>query len=234
MPMTTYSPAINKSQAFSSCIRWQSATWEDYCKLRDELATDETRWQLTFDENALLAFDMGWEGINHAIIRELFVMLFFAWLTEHPGQAFTSIGQCLLEKEPIKAGAPDLVIYLGDRYPTWQPGESRKVDLHRWPAPQLIGEVSDTTLATDLDEKKRTYASLGIPEYWVIDVQGSRVFIFQLNENNQYQLCETSATLSNISVELLEQTIEKALLETNGQAAIWFAQQLKEKSEKKD
>ena len=226
--MTAYSPvALNKDTAESAPpIRWQSATWEDYCQLRDELATDDAHWQLHFDKNALLAFDMGWEGINHAIIRELIAMLFFAWLRKHPNQPFTSIGQCLLEKSPTKAGAPDLVVYLGDNHPRWSPGESRAVDLHRWPVPRLIGEVSDTTLATDLDEKKRTYASLGIQEYWVVDVRGHRVFIFQLDEDGCYQSCDASDALPGISTELLEATIDKALSETNGQAALWFEQQL--------
>ena len=44
----------------------------------------------------------------------------------------------------------------------------------------LVGEISDPTLSTDLDEKKHLYAELGIPEYWVVDVQGKRVFCFHL------------------------------------------------------
>ena len=36
----------------------------------------------------------------------------------------------------------------------------------------LIAEVADTTLATDLGEKATLYARHGVPEYWVIDVEG--------------------------------------------------------------
>ncbi|MBP0031090.1 MAG: Uma2 family endonuclease [Roseofilum sp. Guam] len=36
----------------------------------------------------------------------------------------------------------------------------------------LVGEISDTTLSSDLDQKKHLYASFCIPEYWVIDVKG--------------------------------------------------------------
>ena len=36
----------------------------------------------------------------------------------------------------------------------------------------LIAEVADTTLALDLGDKVGLYARHGVPEYWVIDVQG--------------------------------------------------------------
>ena len=36
----------------------------------------------------------------------------------------------------------------------------------------LVVEVADTTLDTDLGRKARTYASAGIPEYWVADIEG--------------------------------------------------------------
>ena len=39
----------------------------------------------------------------------------------------------------------------------------------------LIVEVSDTTLDIDLGRKLRLYASAGVAEYWVVDVEGERV-----------------------------------------------------------
>ena len=39
----------------------------------------------------------------------------------------------------------------------------------------LIAEVSDTTSRFDLGEKARLYAAHGIPEYWVVDLQGRTI-----------------------------------------------------------
>lgn len=206
--------------------RWQPATWADYCDRRDELEQDEARWQLFFDTNSLLVVDMSWEDINHAAICDLFTMLIGFWLAHNPNHTLTSLGRCLLEKQPLKAGSPDLVVYLGENYPKWEPGETRRVDLHQWPVPNLIGEVADTTLATDLDEKKKLYASIGIPEYWVIDVRGAQIFIFQLTETAGYQICEASSVLTGVSTVLLENTIQMMTEASNGQAALWFSQQL--------
>jgi Uma2 family endonuclease len=40
----------------------------------------------------------------------------------------------------------------------------------------LLIEVSDTTLHYDLGKKARLYAKHGVPEYWVVDLVGSRVW----------------------------------------------------------
>lgn len=39
----------------------------------------------------------------------------------------------------------------------------------------LVIEIADTTLDTDLGRKVRLYAAVGVPEYWVVDVNGSLV-----------------------------------------------------------
>lgn len=41
----------------------------------------------------------------------------------------------------------------------------------------LLIEVSDTTLETDLGRKADLYAAAGVPEYWVVDVNESRVLM---------------------------------------------------------
>ena len=43
--------------------------------------------------------------------------------------------------------------------------------------PRLVIEVSDTTLAQDLGRKKLDYARFLVPEYWVLDVNGRRLFV---------------------------------------------------------
>lgn len=40
-------------------------------------------------------------------------------------------------------------------------------------------EFSDSSLAKDLDEKRRLYAQTRIPEYWVIDLQRPRIVVFR-------------------------------------------------------
>jgi Uma2 family endonuclease len=169
---------------------------------------------------------MGGEGINHSGISDLFTMMLGFWAIRHPDQLFTSLGRCLLEKPDTQACAPDLVLYIGADYPQWQLGEPRRVDLTRFRVPDLVGEISDTTLASDLDEQKHLYAALGIPEYWVVDVQAQRVFAFVLGEDGSYQACNESRSLSGLPISLLEETLRQLSSSTNTSAAAWFTQQI--------
>ena len=202
--------------------KWQPATWEDYLAYRDDPTSEKVR--LFFNQGYLFV-DMGSEGINHARFRELFTMLFFILFSRKPEQIFDSLGGCLIEKPNKKAGSPDLVLYIGEGSPRWQEGEPRRINLSQWRLPDLVGEVADTTLASDLDEKKQLYAELEIPEYWVVDITGKRVLAFRLQSDGKYQQCEYSVALEGLPISLLEQSLEQ-LTQGNGTAALWFAQQI--------
>ncbi len=160
--MTAISPP-QKSIAVPPLRQWQQATWQDYIALRD--APIRERIKLAFNQG-WLCVDMGGEGINHSGTSDLFTSLVFLWAIQHPEQFFTSLGRCLLEKPETQACAPDLVLYVGEDFPKWQPGEPRRIDLSQWRVPDLVGAIADTTLADDLDEQKHLYAVLGISEYW--------------------------------------------------------------------
>lgn len=222
--MTTFLDKPNLPIPIPSLCQWHSATWRNYVALRDADISPQLRLRLYFDRNQLWV-NMGGEGINHSAFNDLFTSFIFLWAIQHPEQSFTSLGRCLLEKPETQACAPDLVLYVGENYPIWQEGEPRRIDLNQWRVPDLVGEISDTTLATDLDQQKHLYEALGIPEYWVIDVRGRRVFAFQL-QNGKYEACTHSQALTGLPIERLDQAIAKLSDGTNTSAAAWFAQQI--------
>jgi Uma2 family endonuclease len=60
-------------------------------------------------------------------------------------------------------------------------------DRHPGPADvQLIVEVADTTLRTDLLLKSRLYARAGIPEYWVFDLNGRQLHVHRDPAEGEY------------------------------------------------
>ncbi|MEM8777642.1 MAG: Uma2 family endonuclease [Cyanobacteria bacterium P01_G01_bin.49] len=211
--------------SLSYSFQWQAATWNDYVNYRDTL--EDQRVKLYYYQNKFL-IQMGKEGINHASINDLFTIILFIWFSKYPEISMNTFGGVLLEKPEKRSASPDLVVYLGEDYPNWKPGESRYINLDTWRVPNLVGEISDTTLSSDLDEKKHLYANLGIPEYWVIDVQAKRVFAFQLQESDTYQESQVSLVLQGLPIALLAQTIERLEQETNSRAANWFAQKISE------
>lgn len=217
------SKAINPRRG--TVPQWQRATWEDYVAYRD--APNSERVRLFFNQGYLLV-DMGTEGINHASISDLFPILFFIWFSRRSGQTFKSFGRCLIEKTHYRAASPDQILYVGEGCPRWQEGEPRRINLDEWRVPDLVGEVADTTLATDLDEKKQLYAGLGIPEYWVVDVEGRRVLAFQLQQDGKYQQCEYSRVLESLPIALLEETIKRLTQGMTDSAALWFAEAIEQ------
>jgi|SRR6056297_2598494 len=52
---------------------------------------------------------------------------------------------------------------------------------------QLAMEVSYTSLAYDLDDKRKLYAEAGITEYWIIDAQAACIHVHQSPVGGDYQ-----------------------------------------------
>jgi Uma2 family endonuclease len=204
-------------------LQRHDATWQDYLTVRDRA---DLVWQKIAFYQGWLWVDMGKEEPGHARFSDLITAIFFVWAFLHPDVAIESLGRCLIEKPETHACAPDLVLYKGGNIPQWQPGEPRRIDLTRHRLPDLVGEISDTSLSLDLDEQKQLYASLGIPEYWVIDVKGMRLFAFALSSTGTYERINTSQVLDGLAIALLEQTLERLATETNTAAANWLMQQL--------
>ncbi|MEQ8974204.1 MAG: Uma2 family endonuclease [Coleofasciculus sp. C1-SOL-03] len=206
--------------------QWQSATWDDYVACCADAEQSQVNHFRIFFNQGYLFVDRGWEGINHARFRELLTMLIAFWFSHQPEQTFDCLGGCILEKPKQRAASPDQVVYIGAESPRWQVGEPRRINLRQWRVPDLVCEVGDTTLATDLDEKKQIYARLEIPEYWVIDVSAARVIAFCLQADGRYQQSDVSRALDGLAIALVEQTFARLDQETNGAAAVWFAQQI--------
>jgi Uma2 family endonuclease len=215
--------SLEKLNPSSALIQRCDATWQDYLLVRDHTDSD---WHRIAFHNNWLRVDMGKEGPGHARFSDLMTAILFIWAFLHPDVAIESFGRCLIEKPETHACAPDLILYKGENIPQWQLGEPRRIDLSRHRLPDLVGGIGDTTLSIDLDEQKQLYASLGIPEYWVIDVKGMRIFAFALGIKGVYETIETSQVLEGLPIALLEQTLERLSTETNTAAANWLMQQL--------
>lgn len=229
--MTLYLEKPTLATPANSILQRHNATWQDYVAIRDNEAID---WQKISFHQGWLWVDMGKEGPNHAAFSDLMTAIFFVWVFLHPEFVLQSLGRCVIENPDTHACAPDLVLYKGDNIPKWQPGEPRRIDLRRHRLPDLVGEIADTTLSFDLDEQKQLYASLGIPEYWVVDVKGMRIFAFALTQLGHYEAIEESQVLTGLAIALLEQTLERLTSETNTAAASWLIQQLQNPPQQKD
>ncbi len=210
--------------------RQSSATWEDYLHRVENSQSELDLVRVFFNCGLMWVEDMGNEGINHARFNKLFTMILYSWFLRLGDVKFELLGGCVIEKPPYQGAAADEVLYIGGDAPKYKSGGSRRVNLIEWRVPDLAVEISDTTLSSDLDEKKQLYLALAIPEYWVVDIRGKRVLAFRLVDG-RYQECIESVALLGLPIELLDRTLER-MDDDNGNVAMWFATQIQNLSVK--
>lgn len=88
------------------------------------------------------------------------------------------------------------------------------LDHHPYPEDiYWIIEISDSTLKKDLSLKKNVYASAGIREYWVIDLQTRTLHVFRNPLGDDYEIAETyrDGVVYSIAFPTIEISVKKLL-----------------------
>lgn len=67
----------------------------------------------------------------------------------------------------------------------------------------LLIEVSDSSLAIDLQEKADIYASGGVSEYWVVDLNKARIHVLSESDGSTYRNIEMVAAPTPLSPRCL-------------------------------
>lgn len=135
-------------------------------------------------------------GRRHGAIVVRLMKLFPKWLGEH----FTYSSQNSVQLLPDFQPQPDYMVlrYSDDEYESHLPTAEDVL---------LLIEVSDSTLVHDLTVKVPRYASAGVPEVWVIDVQNATITQFHTlgaegiyEHQMPYQRGEMMATTLGVAV----------------------------------
>jgi Uma2 family endonuclease len=86
------------------------------------------------------------------------------------GQSWWVRGQSPLHVDQRNDPFPDFAVVPGGPrdYATSQPTTAA-----------LVVEIADTSLASDITAKAERYATAGIPEYWVLDLNNRRLLVFR-------------------------------------------------------
>jgi Uma2 family endonuclease len=74
----------------------------------------------------------------------------------------------------------------------------------------LVIEVSDTTAAFDRSRKARLYARAGVPEYWVLDLNGRMLVVHREPDGTQYRQTFLRAPEETVPVPGRSETIRVA------------------------
>lgn len=133
---------------------------------------------------------------------------------------------CSYRKAGIKEFQPDLSCYVGDNANAipWGVGV---VDLDKYPVPDLVIEISNTSLSDDLGEKRLLYEDLQIPEYWVVDVQNVRVLAFAIADGGSKRIAE-SQVLTGLKIDILNEALRLSRNSNHTEVGKWLLQQFQQ------
>lgn len=133
-------------------------TIEDYLRLDDAGAFADARTELLEGDVFLMSPMHRRHG---RAVTGLLIAMNAA--LQKAGLPLEALGGVSVAMPPHSVPEPDIVV-------TSEPEGDGLVPC---PSVSLIVEVSDSTLDSDLSFKRTLYASVGIPEYWVVDVRGA-------------------------------------------------------------
>ncbi len=93
-------------------------------------------------------------------------------------------------------------------------GDDRGIITRDMPPPELIIEVvspGKTNQERDYRFKRSEYAAKGVPEYWVINPEASKVTVFTLEAGFYEEVMYTGEMLIQSRFEVLQLTVEQVL-----------------------
>jgi Uma2 family endonuclease len=130
---------------------------------------------------------------------------------------------CTYRKTGFDEAQPDVSFYLGANAET-VPWDATIIDLDTYPPPDLVIEVAYSSLADDKGEKCLLYESLGVREYWIIDVQNVQVIAFEI-QNRGSRRIDSSQVLPGLDIALLEEAFRRTRQMNHGKVTAWLLSQ---------
>jgi Uma2 family endonuclease len=130
---------------------------------------------------------------------------------------------CTYRKTGYEEAQPDVSFYLGANAET-VPWDATIIDLDTYPPPDLVIEVAYSSLADDKGEKRLLYESLGVREYWIIDVQNVQVIAFEI-QNRGSRRIDQSQVLPGLDIALLEEAFRRSRQMNHGKVTAWLLSQ---------
>ena len=199
--------------------KWVNASWEEY--LQAEVNPNYEKAKIYYDQGKI-RIEMSPLGISHSRDHGIigYAINLYGSLK---GIDLNGSDNCTYRKTNYQSAQPDLSYYIGERVNA-VPYISGIIDLDIYPAPNLVIEIANTSLADDLGAKRLLYEHFGTQEYWIVDVKNQRIIAFAINDGGSKQIRQ-SQVLSNLDLSILEEALRKTRQQNHGEVGAWLMQQ---------
>jgi Uma2 family endonuclease len=198
---------------------WKKADWDTYITTIE--SPEHEQHQGYYYSGYMRIEDMP-TGADHASDNGLIYLAvtLFCMVKGIPIQGF--IG-CSYRKVEVRECQPDISFYIGDRANLSPTGKS-VVNLDEQAIPNLVIEISNTTLEDDLGAKRLLYEEMGISEYWVVDVQNSLIYAFEMFDRGSKRI-DTSIVLPELSIATITEALTLSKEQDQSQIGKWLMSQ---------
>ena len=199
--------------------KWIDATWKEFIQ-----ATENPDYQKGkfYYYKGKLRIEMSPLGNDHASDHSIIntAINIYAALKNI---SLNGKDNCSYRKTGYQEAQPDLSYYIGETVDAIPYGTSI-INLDEYPAPTLVIEIANTSLADDQGEKRLLYEELGIKEYWIVNVKTGEIIAFKMENNGSYRIKE-SLVLPNLKISILEEALKMTRQTNHGKVVGWLLQQ---------
>ena len=210
---------MSQLQANLPTDTWVNATWDEYIKAISNPIYEKAKG---YYYNRRMRLEMPPFGNPHSRDHAL-VIAAIALFASTRNLDLDGHDNCSYRKTDCAEAQPDASFYLGanaERVP-W---DATIIDLDTYPPPDLAIEVAYSSLADDKGEKRLLYESLGVREYWIIDVQNVQVLAFEIQNRGSRRIDE-SQVLPGLDIALLEEAFRRSRQMNHGKVSAWLLSQ---------
>ncbi len=202
---------------------WIVGAWDDFCQILDQPEHEKTKGYYFKGHMRLEMPPVSYDHAENDGLISLVVNL----LGMTQAIPLRVLANCTFRKPNIAGGQPDISVYLGNQVNAIPHGTGI-VDLNQFPPPNLVIEISKTSILDDLGTKRALYESLGVAEYWVVDVQTLEIFAYKIANQGSWAIT-TSDVLPGLSIELLAEALRRNRETDHSQVGAWLLQQFQPK-----
>ncbi|MEP0915719.1 Uma2 family endonuclease [Leptolyngbya sp. DQ-M1] len=199
---------------------WILMSWEEFIQLTSDPAYGKTKayyhnGRMRLEEIAAL-------GNPHSRAHGIVMGAVFLFATLK-GLDLDIHDNCTYRKAGYAEVQPDASYYVGANAEV-VPWEATIIDLNQYPAPDLVIEVAYSSLTDDRGEKRLLYESLGVKEYWIIDVQNASIWAFAVADRGSRRI-DQSIVLPGLEIAVLEEAFRRSREMNHGKVSAWLMNQ---------
>jgi Uma2 family endonuclease len=215
---------MSKLQTKLPTDTWVTATWDEYIQAIEDPAYAKAKGYYYNGQMRIEAMGVGPDHAsdNHIIA---FAITLFCTLNRIPLQGLIN---CSYRKTDVRECQPDISYYVGERVQLAPQGSSI-ADLDAIAHPDLAIEIADTSLNDDLGQKRLLYEDMEIPEYWVVDVENTRIVAFQIVKSGSRRITE-SQVLPGLAISVLREALQMSRTMDQAQVGSWLMAQFQQQA----